>query len=65
MVKFATRRSSGLKIIIRAEWAKIDYSSEVKKKVQQKCADRVGCLFSIETTGRTIYFLAASELDAL
>ena len=33
---------------MRTELAKIDYGSEVKKKEQHKCADRVGCLFSIE-----------------
>ena len=50
---------------MRTELAKIDYGSEVKKKAQHKCADRVGCLFSIETIWRAIYLLAESELDAL
>ena len=49
----------------RVSCQKIDYGSNVEKYVQQKCSDRVGCLFSIKTTQETIFLLAESELDAL
>ena len=64
-VRQVTRQSSGIRINVRTGCQKIDYGCEVEKDAQQKCADRVGCLFSIKTIRRTIFLLAESELDAL
>ena len=64
-VREGAKQSIGRRVSVRTGCQKIDYGSEVEKYVQQKCADRVGCLFSIKTTQKTLFLLAESELDAL
>ena len=53
------------RVSVRNGCQRIDYGYEVEKDAQQKSAGRVGCLFSIKTTQKSLFLLAESELDAL
>ncbi|WP_411027355.1 hypothetical protein, partial [Salmonella sp. s54925] len=56
--------STGHQVNVKYGCHRIDYGYEVEVDAQNKAADRAACLFSINTTQKTIFLLADTEQDA-